>query len=203
MTDEQLATVADESEERTPLPKGWRLVCIGDLCTRIDYGFTASADFKIKEPKFLRITDIQNGYVAWDKVPGCKISEKDETANLLHDSDIVFARTGGTVGKSFLINNPPRAVFASYLIRLSPNELVDSKFLYFFFQSNDYWGQIKASAQGGAQPNVNATVLSSLKLALPPTIEEQRRIVTVLDEQMKAVEQTRQTSAGRYSAFRF
>ncbi len=103
-------------EEEKPLPEGWRLVRIGELCSRIDYGFTASANFTIKEPKFLRITDIQNGYVDWDKVPSCKISEKEEEANLLKDGDIVFARTGGTVGKSFFINNPPRAVFASYLM---------------------------------------------------------------------------------------
>ena len=191
MQDETLTETLSLIDEETPLPEGWRFARIGELCTRLDYGFTASANFTIKEPKFLRITDIQNGYVDWDKVPSCKIGEKEEKSNLLKDGDIVFARTGGTVGKSFLISNPPRAVFASYLIRLSPNELVDNSFLYHFFQSDYYWQQIKASAQGGAQPNVNATILSGLKLALPPTIEEQRRIASVLDEQMKAVEQAR------------
>ena len=128
---------------RTPLPEGWRWVRLGEVCDQIDYGFTASADFSIQAPKFLRITDIQNGAVDWQLVPGCKISINEETANTLKSGDIVFARTGGTTGKSFLIKEPPRAVFASYLIRLRPSSLTTPAYLYVFFQSNEYWKQIK------------------------------------------------------------
>src|SRR5260370_38945088 len=91
-----------------------RIARFADVCERIDYGFTASADFTIKEPRLLRITDIQDGLVEWTKVPGCRITSKEEEENRLLVGDVVFARTGATTGKSFLIRHVPRAVFASY-----------------------------------------------------------------------------------------
>ncbi len=176
---------------KQPLPKGWRWVKLGDYCQQIDYGYTASANFNITEPRFLRITDIQNGNVVWEKVPGCEITPQEEKSNLLVDGDIVFARTGATTGKSFLIKNPPRAVFASYLIRVRPISQIIPDFLYVFFQSDEYWRQIKLRARGGAQPNVNASLLSEIHIPLAP-LEEQKRIAARLDEQMRHIEQARQ-----------
>ena len=95
-----------------------RTVSLDAVCERIDYGFTASADFSVKEPRLLRITDIQEGSVDWNRVPGCRITPEEEADKLLCAGDIVFARTGATPGKCFLIEHAPRAVFASYLIRL-------------------------------------------------------------------------------------
>jgi type I restriction enzyme S subunit len=190
---QSVSTVIETSQATlavAPLPYGWRWVQLKEVCERIDYGFTASADFKLNEPRFLRITDIQNGRVDWEQVPGCKINANEEYANRLADGDIVFARTGGTTGKSFLIRDPPRAVFASYLIRLRPTDDVDSDFLYGFFQSDYYWKQIKASARGGAQPNVNATLLGALYFPLP-SLSEQKRIAAIINEQLAAVERAR------------
>ncbi len=173
------------------LPTGWRWVKLGEVCGRIDYGYTASADVDIKLPKFLRITDIQDGKVNWDSVPGCAISDGDEDANRLKDGDIVFTRTGATTGKSYLVSNPPRSVFASYLIRVrSHREHVEPDYLFSFFQSAGYWAQISAGARGGAQAGFNATMLGTLKLPLPP-LSERRRIAGVLREQMTAVQKAR------------
>ena len=174
----------------SPEAQQWPRRHVSQLCDRVDYGFTASADFTVKEPRFLRITDIQNGGVDWGKVPGCQISPAEEAGNRLVDGDIVFARTGATTGKSFLIKQPPRSVFASYLIRLRPNNEVTAEYMYAFFQSDGYWKQIRASARGGAQPNVNATLLGAIALPLP-TISEQRHIAARLSERMAAVERTR------------
>ncbi len=173
------------------LPEGWRWVKLGEVCHSINYGHTASADYSVKEPKFLRITDIQNGQVDWDLVPGCQITLAEEITNRLTDGDIVFARTGGTTGKSFLIQKPPRGVFASYLIRLTPSkQQADSNYLYLFFQSDDYWRQIKANMRGGAQPNVNATLLSQLQVPLPP-LPTQQRLAARLNDQLTAVGRAR------------
>ena len=184
-----------ESEEA----RGWERRTVSGLCDRIDYGFTASANFSIKEPRFLRITDIQDGRVDWDAVPGCQISPKEEEANSLEDGDIVFARTGATTGKSFLIRQPPRAVFASYLIRLRPKNEILADYMYAYFQSDGYWQQIRASARGGAQPNVNAKLLGEIVMpvASPDT---QSRIVSNLKEQMNSVEQTRQALESQLAA---
>jgi type I restriction enzyme S subunit len=120
---------------------------------------------------------------------------------LLVDGDIVFARTGATTGKSFLIKNPPRAVFASYLIRVRPNSQISPDFLYTFFQSEEYWKQIRARARGGAQPNVNATLLSEILIPLAP-LDEQRRIASRLNEQLAAVESARKAAEEQLHAAR-
>ena len=170
------------------LPKGWRCVRLSGVCEHIDYGYTASADFSIDGPRFLRITDIQNDSVIWDAVPGCRIDAKEEEANLLRDGDIVFARTGGTTGKSFLVRKPPRAVFASYLIRLTPKKDADPEFLSSFFHSDLYWSQVRASSRGGAQPNVNASLLGALLLPFPP-LSEQQRISGIHRRKMEKVQE--------------
>src|SRR5579863_8852429 len=105
--------------------KGWVEKKLGDLA-KINYGYTESASTEQVGPRFLRITDIQNSHVDWDTVPYCPIATSDLPKYKLAEGDIVFARTGATTGKSYLIAEPPDAVFASYLIRvqLSAKELL-------------------------------------------------------------------------------
>ena len=104
---------------------GWVEKRLGDL-SRINYGYTESASAEKVGPHFLRITDIQDNGVDWDTVPYCPIDASDLPKYRLTDGDIVFARTGATTGKSYLVSNPPESVFASYLIRvqLSDKELL-------------------------------------------------------------------------------
>jgi type I restriction enzyme S subunit len=164
------------------LATAWPRKAVSALCERIDYGHTAAADFGRHSPRFLRITDIQDGKVDWSTVPGCPIEPDAEELLALADGDIVFARTGATTGKSFLVRTPPRAVFASYLIRLRPTSEVRPEYLSAFFQSDGYWAQIRRHARGGAQPNVNATLLGSIlvPVALP---EVQDRVVSGFETQ--------------------
>ena len=97
--------------------KEWRKLQLGDIAV-ISYGYTAKASVENIGLKFLRITDIQNDMVNWSSVPYCQITENDLQKYKLIDQDIVFARTGATTGKSYLVCDPPEAVAASYLIRL-------------------------------------------------------------------------------------
>ena len=93
----------------------YEIKLLGEIAT-INYGYTAKASFEEGTHKFLRITDIQDNTVSRDTVPFCNVEAKKLSKMLLHDGDIVFARTGATTGKSFLVENPIDAVFASYLI---------------------------------------------------------------------------------------
>lgn len=159
--------------------EGWDIKKVGEICKEPQYGYTASAKQEKVGPKFLRITDIQNGQVDWSSVPHCKCDQVPKYQ--LKDGDLVFARTGATVGKSFLIESlPVKAVFASYLIRLRAKDFVIPKYLYSFFQSPDYWQQIAGHQVGIAQPNVNASKLSEIKIPVPPPTE-QKEIVQYLD----------------------
>ena len=164
------------------LPPDWENIKLKNASRKIHYGYTASSQAENVGPKLLRITDIQNKRVNWDIVPYCKIS-KDEIAKYrLEEKDIVFARTGATVGKSFLIKGKiPEAVFASYLIRLQLSDKTLPEYVYLFFQSNNYWTQIKSSSAGIGQPNVNASKLADISFPLPP-LPEQKKIVAKIEE---------------------
>jgi type I restriction enzyme S subunit len=160
---------------------GWEIKELGDV-SAINYGYTESASTEAVGPRFLRITDIQDDHVNWGSVPYCRIERADFPKYRLASGDIVFARTGATTGKSFLVGEPPEAVFASYLIRL---RLLDKKllpeFVSLFFQSDDYWKSIKDGSTGSAQGGFNATKLAALSIPIPP-LREQQRIIGILDE---------------------
>lgn len=182
--DKPLAEIAEE-EKPFRLPSGWEWVRVGQIAARVQYGFTASADHSVAQPKLLRITDIQNDQVNWDTVPGVQAGSQDISGYLLADGDLLIARTGGTIGKSFLVDVVPvDSVFASYLIRISPLPGLTPHYLKTFASSGHYWSQVLAKSMGTGQPNVNGTALSELVLALPP-FAEQTRIVTRVEELMR------------------
>ena len=165
----------------------WANCSLGELAT-INYGYTESASDEPIGPKFLRITDLRIGGVSWNEVPFCLISATELEKHRLADGDIVFARTGATTGKSFLVKDPPESVCASYLIRLQPNcDLVDPNYLNRFFQSDEYWAQIHGGISGTAQGGFNATKLSALVAPIPPLLI-QHQIVQELDEQLSRLD---------------
>lgn len=174
-----------ESEKPFELPEGWEWCRLGEICERVHYGFNASAEPEKKDVRLLRITDIQNNQVKWETVPGCTYSDSDLKNYLLEIGDIVIARTGGTIGKSFLVTDTPvLSLFASYLIRVKPVKQMNSPFLKFFLESPEYWSQLYSAAWGAGQPNVNGTALSNLQAVLPP-LEEQQAIVEKVESLME------------------
>jgi type I restriction enzyme, S subunit len=179
------------------LPKLWQWVQLNDLSAKIHYGYTASANLDVTDVRLLRITDIQESKVDWESVPGCEIKEKDIPQYLLANNDILIARTGGTVGKSYLVKNiNVNAVFASYLIRVVPSALIDVNYLKFFLEGPLYWKQLYAKCSGTGQPNVNGTALSTLWLSLPP-LAEQHRIVAKIDQLMARCDELEKLRAER------
>ena len=172
--------------------KNSKKVSISEI-SQLAYGVTQSASKIVVGPKFLRITDIQEDSVNWDTVPYCKIEDSEFERQKLIDGDIVFARTGATTGKSFLIQDPPVAVCASYLIRLRPSlELVRPQFLYLFFSSEDYWIQVRSGTSGSAQGGVNSSKLGRMTLELP-SIEIQDQLVTsaeIFDETISSLQES-------------
>lgn len=164
------------------------VVSLAQISERIDYGYTASATVQPVGPKFLRITDIQNGQVDWSTVPYCQFTGEPSDKAILRDGDIVFARTGATTGKSYLIRQcPADCVFASYLIRVRPSERVNPKYLAHFFRTPNYWAQIFRNSAGTAQEGVNASKLKQLQVPLPD-LEEQNQIADLLDQSYDIVD---------------
>lgn len=158
----------------------WEGKKLGEV-SKINYGYTESASNEAIGPKFLRITDIQNNTVDWKNVPYCKIGSDILPKYRLSDGDIVFARTGATTGKSYLVKNPPKSVFASYLIRLRLNEKnLLPEFLSQFFQTHLYWSNILSGVSGSTQGSFNATKLGELIIYFPQLLE-QKHIVAEID----------------------
>lgn len=176
-------------EEEIPyeLPQSWEWVRLDDLSQNIHYGYNGSANFNLKEPKLVRITDIQNNSINWNNVPACEIKENDIQNYKLQQNDILIARTGGTMGKTYLVEEvPSTSIFASYLIRCIPLS-INAKYLKIFMESPFYWQQLYNKASGTGQPNVNGTSLKSLIVPLPP-LAEQQRIVTKVEELIQIVD---------------
>jgi len=180
------------AERATPdeLPEGWSTASLGDIAKAIQYGYTASA-MQGRGPRFLRITDIQNGSVDWSTVPTCDITKADAEKYGLRSGDIVFARTGATTGKSFLIGECPIAVFASYLIRVRIDDSLCPEFLAAFFNTPQYWEFITENVAGNAQPNCNASKLAALPVPIAPAAE-QARIVAKIDQLFTHVNASRE-----------
>lgn len=178
------------SEDEIPfeIPEGWEWVRWGTLSESIQYGYNAPAKARGRIP-MVRISDIQDGKIVWDTVPYCDINENDIDSYLLKQNDILFARTGGTVGKSYLVKEMPKeAIYAGYLIRTRYSNSLCSQYLKFFMESALYWLQLKDGTIATAQPNCNGKTLSQMILPLPP-LAEQHRIVAKIEELLPKVEE--------------
>ena len=160
------------------LPSGWEWTRLEEACLAPQYGWTTKAapDGTLH---LLRTTDITAGKVNWETVPFCQEEPPNKEKYLLKTRDIVISRAG-SVGYSYLVKNPPSAVFASYLIRFRPLPTVDENYLALFLKSPDYWKVILEGKSGIALPNVNATKLKRIEVPIPP-LAEQSRIVSKID----------------------
>lgn len=163
------------------LPNCWEWTTIGEIASSILYGVSESAKDS-GNYKLLRITDIQNNKVNWQTVPFTDFDDKKALPYLLQDGDILFARTGATVGKSYLVEGLSQpSIYASYLIRVQTSNLILPSYIKMFFDSGYYWEQITMNSVGIGQPNVNGTILAGLAIPLPP-YQEQLRIVAKIEE---------------------
>ena len=125
----------------------------------------------------VRISDIHDNVVQWSTVPFCKIAPHEIDTYLLKENDILFARTGGTVGKSFLVQSVPEpAIYAGYLIRTSYSQDLCPQYLKLFMESQLYWEQLKSGTIATAQPNCNGKTLGRMLLPIPPKAEQERLI---------------------------
>ena len=163
------------------IPNGWEWERWGNISQSIQYGYNAPA-LEHGAIKMVRISDIQENCVLWDNVPYCKIAKNDIDTYLLKVNDILFARTGGTVGKSFLVEEvPERAIYAGYLIRTRYSSLLNPRYMKSFMESQLYWEQLKNGTIATAQPNCNGKTLAKMLLPIPPA-KEQDRIVGKLTQ---------------------
>ena len=167
------------------IPEDWAVVPLGQRLRRApSYGINAPAiAFDSRFPTYLRITDIteDGGFAEATKVSVDHPASGDYS---LEAGDVVFARTGASVGKSYLYKpEDGRLVFAGFLIRVSPDsERLVPAFLFYFAHSRVYWNWVRANSMRSGQPGLNGREYSTLPLPLPPTKGEQEAIAAILSD---------------------
>ena len=146
---------------------------------KLQYGSGASAVEYDGKTRYIRITDIDEmGNLKLEKVSPNKIEDK----YYLSYGDILFARSGATVGKNFIYTEDYPAVFAGYLIRLKVNKkLVNPKFVYSCLNTTSYKSFILNKKSNSSKPNINAKQYSEFKIPVPP-FAVQEHVVSILDK---------------------
>ena len=168
------------------IPESWQWERWGNLSHSIQYGYNAPAE-ESGDIRMVRISDIQDGEVLWVKVPFCHINKSDIDTYLLQKGDILFARTGGTVGKSFLVSDVPYpSIYAGYLIRTRYSNMLSSHYMKYFMECRLYWEQLRNGTIATAQPNCNGKTLAKMILPIPP-YNEQIRITDKLSQVLEQV----------------
>lgn len=179
------------------IPKEWEIKVLGDLCQgKPSYGASVSStDYDTNLPRYIRITDIsETGSLIDNDMKSCILDNYDNYR--LNIGEIVFARSGATVGKTYMYkSNDGDCVYAGYLIKFVPNEnYLKTTYLFQITHSPMYYDWVKGTIREGAQPNINSQEYSSLKIALPP-ISEQQRITEILlnvDQKIEALTKRKQ-----------
>lgn len=134
------------------------------------YGLNASAvDFIDGRPRYIRITDICDDGSLNDDI---KCSDIDDSAYLVKNGDVLFARTGATVGKTYL-HRAGDACFAGYLIRYSFTEVVDPEYILAYTHSATYYDWVLKSQKVGAQPNISASQYDNMPVLIPSITEQE------------------------------
>lgn len=176
--------------------KGWDIKNINEIAEqKLSYGSGASAIQYDGITRYIRITDINDDGSLNENI--VSPSENLEKYNL-NDGDILFARSGATVGKTLRYRNCfGKCIYAGYLIRLIPNKsLVLPEYIYQFTKTNYYKRFIDSSIKTVAQPNINAKQYGELMITLPPLSLQNKfaSIVAKIEEQKalvkKAIDET-------------
>ena len=175
--------LAEIAEDEIPfdIPESWKWVSVGSVCVNIQYGSSQKSSATGRVP-VLRMGNIQNGRLVWDKM--VYTSDDEEIAKYpLQYNDLLFNRTNSKelVGKTAIYKNEFPAIYAGYLVRVTPL-LMCSDYLNYVMQSQFYWSYcqtVRSDAIG--QSNINAEKLKRFVFPLPP-FEEQKRIVAKLEE---------------------
>lgn len=153
-----------------------------DVCT--DYGeYGMSVPSKAFDgTRYLRITDITEWGDLNNELVSADIDVVDEHY-ILKDGDILFARTGATVGKTLVYDSSfGRCSYAGYLIRYRPNQtIVLPRMLYYITHSSKYYAWVLSNQKKSTLPNISAKLYNAYKLTLPP-IAEQKDIIARLDD---------------------
>ena len=171
------ATFIDMFGDPVSNPKGWDIGCIGDMLESVKYGSSDKATLEGEIP-ILRMNNLTySGEMNLTDLKYITKVQADEKY-LVKEGDILFARSGATVGKTFQFKNYNGvACFAGYLIKASPNpELILSDYLYLFTKTSNYEQWKNSIFNQATIQNIGADKYAYLDITIPK-VEEQKVII--------------------------
>lgn len=163
------------------LPEDWEVRPLGEgLSSKPTYGINAPAcSYQKNCSAYIRITDITDD---GKYIPAAYVQV---TTNdfYLHDGDIVLARTGASVGKSYLYKpSDGKLVFAGFLIRIHPaEEIFFPPYVFYCLHTSDYWKWVASTSMRSGQPGINGQEYTRFLLPSPP-LPEQHAIAAALSD---------------------
>ena len=158
----------------------WEQRKLGDVASSFEYGLNAAAKAYDGEYKYIRITDIDDNTHEFltDNLTSPDIDLIGADNYKLTEGDILFARTGASVGKSYIYRNSDGLVYyAGFLIRARINEEYDEEFVFQNTLTDRYNKYIAVTSQRSGQPGVNAQEYAEFEINVPKK-EEQTKIGT-------------------------
>ena len=156
----------------------WEQRKLGDVAEQLEYGLNASATEYDGLNKYIRITDIDDKNRKFDKgaitSPNIELHSSDNY--LLREGDILFARTGASVGKTYIYDiNDGKVYYAGFLIRARINSNTNSDFIFQNTLTKKYYNFVRITSQRSGQPGINANEYKNYKISMPQ-IDEQDSI---------------------------
>ena len=158
----------------------WEQRKLGELASSFEYGLNAAAKEYDGENKYIRITDIDDNTHEFltDNLTSPDIELTGADNYKLTEGDILFARTGASVGKSYIYKNSDGLVYyAGFLIRARIKEEYDAEFVFQNTLTDRYNKYIAVTSQRSGQPGVNAQEYAEFEIKVPQK-EEQTKIGT-------------------------
>ena len=177
------------------------------LSEKLKYGANESAESDDPEqPRYIRITDIdEQGNLKDDTFKSLEFEKAKDY--LLNVNDILLARSGATVGKSYLYKENLKnfACYAGYLIRARlEQKKFNANFVNYYFQSTSYWDWIKSVNIQATIQNVSAEKYNDFLLSIPD-LQEQNSITDYLDQETAKIDRLCETvnqTIGRLKEYR-
>lgn len=153
----------------------WAYSTIGKCSISLEYGMNAAAVKYDGKHKYIRITDIDEETSAFIPNPLSSPDGEFEQKYLVKENDILFARTGASVGKSYLYNpNDGELYFAGFLIRARIKPEYNGTFIYYQTKSKKYDRWVKLTSMRSGQPGINSQEYSGYPIAITGKVEQDK-----------------------------
>ena len=155
----------------------WEQRKLGELSSSFEYGLNVAAKEYDGENKYIRITDIDDDSREFkqEDITSPDIDLSSAENYRLSEGDILFARTGASVGKSYIYKASDGLVYyAGFLIRARIKSEYNAEFVFQNTLTDDYEKFIKVTSMRSGQPGVNAQEYSKHQIMVPSKLEQDK-----------------------------